>query len=471
MKELKGIAFSIPSEEEDYIKLDSLSSLSEADIAIFNPSFENSSYSTYSGSFDDGTYNGKPCYNHDSSAKITEHSSHWINELKSYLNTGKTLFVILSEKKQFYMQTGQKQFSGTGRNRQTTNIVAEFSNFNYLPKIEGIKFNVAHGNKIIANDSLFKNLLERFGNYMTYETYLTVGAEFKCGLITKNKDKVLGGTIKALGGHIVFLPKLNLDINEFTTIDKNDEACWTDEGIIVGKQFVQSIIEIDLALRKTSNKTPRPDWLNNNEYILKKSLEIKQNIEINKSKIATLNDNIQILKEELEESEKLNDLIFETGTPLEDAVIYALKLLGFKAENYDDGVLELDQVIISPEGVRYIGECEGKDNKAIDITKFRQLSDALNEDFEREEVKEKAFGILFGNPHRLTEPSKRIDTFTNKCKSGAERENIGLIETTELYRVAKYLLENKDENFKKKCRETLFKDLGKIIKFPTKKTK
>ena len=62
----------------------------------------------------------------------------------------------------------------------------------------------------------------------------------------------------------------------------------------------------------------------------------------------------------------------------------------FKAENFDDGKLELDQVITSPEGVRFIGECEGKDNKQIDITKFRQLSDSLNEDFERENVNEKA---------------------------------------------------------------------------------
>ena len=82
--------------------------------------------------------------------------------------------------------------------------------------------------------------------------------------------------------------------------------------------------------------------------------------------------------------------MYESGKPLENAVIKALKILGYSAENYDDGKLELDQVIISPEGDRFIGECEGKDNKDIDITKFRQLQDGLNADFEREEVSEKA---------------------------------------------------------------------------------
>lgn len=37
MKEIKGIGFTIPSKEDDYIDLESLSSLSDVDIAIFSP--------------------------------------------------------------------------------------------------------------------------------------------------------------------------------------------------------------------------------------------------------------------------------------------------------------------------------------------------------------------------------------------------------------------------------------------------
>ncbi|MCD4724968.1 MAG: hypothetical protein K8R63_08995 [Bacteroidales bacterium] len=70
-------------------------------------------------------------------------------------------------------------------------------------------------------------------------------------------------------------------------------------------------------------------------------------------------------------------MLYETGKPLEQAVIKALKLLGYQAENFDDGILELDQIIISPENIRYIGECEGKDKKDIDVGKFRQLQDSL----------------------------------------------------------------------------------------------
>jgi hypothetical protein len=123
-------------------------------------------------------------------------------------------------------------------------------------------------------------------------------------------------------------------------------------------------------------------------------------------------------------------------------------------------------VTSSPEKNRYIGETEGKDNKDINVTKFRQLVDALNADFARVEVKEKAFGILFGNAERLKEPEKRKLDFTAKCKSGAEREKIALVRTIDLFAVAKYLNENDDEKFKKECREAIHKGLGKIVVFP-----
>ena len=471
MKEIKGVGFTIPSNDDDFIRLDSLSSLSESDIVIFDPSFQTTEYSTYTGSFDDGTYNGKSCYNHDSSAKMAEHCLHWHNEIKSYLNTGKTLFVILSEKKSFYVQTGRKEYSGTGRNRQVTNIVNDFNNYKFLPAFEGIKYNVAHGKKILSSDFIFHSFLKSFNEFITYQTYLGIESEFRNGFTTKNKDKVLGGILSAYGGQVVFLPKIDLDKNGYTEYDEKKEAYWTDEAITTGKRFIQSIIEIDSSLRKTSNKTPKPDWINHKLYTLKESQKIRESLEVDREKIAKLNTRIQKLKEELLEAEQLNDLLFETGKPLEEAVIYALKILGFKAENFDDGVLELDQVITAPEGWRFIGECEGKDNKAIDISKFRQLSDALNEDFERDDVTEKAYGLLFGNPFRLEPPSKRKSPFTDKCRNGAQREKIGLIETVELYKVSKYLMENKDEEFKKECRKTIFDNLGEIIEFPAVKDK
>ena len=195
--------------------------------------------------------------------------------------------------------------------------------------------------------------------------------------------------------------------------------------------------------------------INTKKIIDKNSKEIDKRLKENEN-----------LKQLFEEQESLKDLLFETGKLLENTVISVLKILGYKAENFDDGELELDQIIHSPEGNRYIGECEGKDNKGIDVSKFRQLLDGLNADFEKETVEEKAFGLLFGNPQRLTEPIKRKLDFTKKCKTGAKRENIGLINTAELFKVCRYVKESNDEKFAELCRKEIHKQLGKIIIFP-----
>ena len=89
------------------------------------------------------------------------------------------------------------------------------------------------------------------------------------------------------------------------------------------------------------------------------------------------------------------------------------------------------------------------------MTKFRQLLDGLNADFEKETVNEKAYGLLIGNPQRLISPNQRTLSFTSKCQSGANREKIGLIKTADLFNICKIIEENKSIEFAKKCRMSI----------------
>lgn len=160
MKTIVNIGISIPKEVSK-IKLDSFSSLSEADIAIFAPNFLNTSYSTYEGySMDSGVYQGKRCFNKESSAKILEHSKHWKNELPNFVNNGGTLFLILSPKEEFYVYTGSNTVSGTGRNQKVTNHVTQMSNYDFLPF--KLQYNSASGKTIIPLNPLVKDLYNNF---------------------------------------------------------------------------------------------------------------------------------------------------------------------------------------------------------------------------------------------------------------------------------------------------------------------
>ncbi|MFZ6665235.1 hypothetical protein [Peijinzhouia sedimentorum] len=468
MKEYKGIGFTIPSANDNFVRLDSFTSLADSDIAIFCPDLSTTSYSTYDSSnyHSSGEYEGKKLYNKESSASIKEHLKHWKKELLHFVETGRTLFVVLPQKSDFFVYTGTKDLSGTGRNQKTTYHVSPFSNYSFIP-FSFLEFHTASGKNVFPKSDLAKEFFNQFKDLITYEVYLTSQKELQGLFTTKNGDRILGTIVKIKDGYVVFLPNLNFNDQVFSFYNKEkDEEYWTEEAIKRGKILINSLVSIDKSLRSEKVKTPKPAWLEKDEFSIENAIETKRIIKKIKNEIEKKTKELKELNSILEEQENLKDLLFETGKPLELAVIKALRILGYKAENYDDGELELDQIILSPEGFRFIGECEGKDNKDIDVSKFRQLLDGLNADFEKESVIEKAFGLLFGNPQRFVSPNERTLNFTLKCKSGAKREKIGLIKTSDLFIVCKIVLEKGDDEFAKKCRDAIINQMGGIIIFP-----
>ena len=456
MKDIVSVGYYLPSDKDDFIELKSNESLSDADLVIFCPNFDNARFSYGHNS----SYRGKTSYNLDDSSRIVESAKHWNRELEAYLQSGRNLYILLCPKYEFYIDTGQRRTSGTGRNQKVTNIVDLYNNYKFLPF--DLKVHNASGKKMALQNDIIKSFYKSFEKELTFQAYLESSEKFTELIKTKNLDKLLSVKFQAFEGEVIILPYLETDRSDFY----NEEDKFNSDAFKFGKKLIHSLVEIEKNLSSQELKTPKPDWINNKLFEIENAEKTKHLIEQNAKAIEKIELENQKLETVLEAEETIKDLLFETGKPLELAVIKSLELLGFKAENFDNGVLELDQVITSPEGLRYIGECEGKDNKAIDITKFRQLLDSLNEDFEREEIDEKAFGLLFGNPKRLISPENRSDFFTRKCLSGAEREKIGLIKTVDLFFIAQYLSKKKDKEYQEECRKAIQNGLGKIIEFP-----
>jgi hypothetical protein len=244
------------------------------------------------------------------------------------------------------------------------------------------------------------------------------------------------------------------------------EEFWTEDAVIISKKIVGQLVEIEKVLKSENAETPKPEWI---ESVRQPEGVIK----INKT-IQEYEQKIKSLKELMENEVKSKNvlleysgLLYENGKPLESVIEKGLKLLGYKVENFRKDDLEIDHVIVSPKGFRMIGESEGKDNTAIDISKFRQLESNINEDFEREEVEAPAKGLLFGNGFRFTEPSKRKDQFTQKCLTNAKRLGTALVTTADLYEVVLHILDNPSDNkFKDECRKAIETTSGAVVEFP-----
>ncbi len=445
------VGMQIPGFSELHIDYTSGKSLHDFDVIVFNPKFPWYQSEGFSG--------GSSALSETASQQIITDISHWNRELNNALSDGKTVFVLMAENNNESIRTGSKEYKA----KTTIHHTSSVNNYGTIPG--GISPTNSKGTKVKVIDSRFKQLYEIVKEYVEYQAYIPGKGPGTQTFATQSGNNTLGSLykIKDNKGHVVLLPYFSL---EDLTTEKDDKSIWTKKGMDIGSKLMNQIIEIDKSLRKVASQTPTPDWVNMLP-VSEKSKQVEVKIEKLDTLIKKKEAEKELAKQELVEANSLQALLYENGTALEDAVEAALKLVGFKMSKFRKDDLEIDHIIESPEGTRYVGEAEGKDTSAIDISKFRQLESNINEDFERDEISDPARGILFGNGYRLTEPSKRQVEFTEKCLKNAKRLNTPLIRTSDLYAIAIYLTDNDDDTFRKLCRMAIEDNKGEVVIFPS----
>lgn len=267
---------------------------------------------------------------------------------------------------------------------------------------------------------------------------------------------------------MILMPHFSFYQDGLIGTDEEGAQVWNSDALKMARALVGQIVAIDKMLRGASDTTPPPSWL--------AEVERPQVLKDVESAIQTIDNEIGALREQRQtedrrktEIEEYSRLLYETGKPLERAVEKVLRLLGYSVCTFRSGDIEIDHLIVGPSGKRMIGETEGKDTSAVDISKYRQLESNIGEDFEREDVDTPAKGLLFGNGFRLSRPEERGGQFTQKSLTNAGRLGSALIQTADLYPVARYLLDNPDdEGFKADCRAVIEGTEGGIVSFPLK---
>jgi hypothetical protein len=234
---------------------------------------------------------------------------------------------------------------------------------------------------------------------------------------------------------------------------------WTEEAKKFGARFTSAIVSLDKALHSSAEMTPEPEWASREEYALATEQKLRAELLNAEQQLEFAQKQKEDVLERLRGAGRLRSLLYENGRPLEFAIVEALKLLGFRAAPYKEADSEFDVVFESEEG-RLLGEAEGKDSKAINIDKLRQLAMNIHEDLQREEVLMPAKGVLFGNGYRLSPPSERKTQFTDKCVSASKTSGTTLVATTELFTAVQYLANHEDVSYAKKCRETMLSGIG-----------
>lgn len=472
-KQIVAVEYDVPDGDLEFIDFKSNESILDADIVIFSPTLKD--YESWE------SFAGQPLISQSASDQLRQHTLHWRSELMITLEHGKTVFVFLQEIEDRHIYSGQQNLSGTGRSPRVTNIVGAYEPYSSVP-FEGLvgRAHRSHGNRIKATEKLgsLSSYWKDFGPCSYYDVYLdqmTVPS-----LVTKTGDKAVGGFIRsrAWKGTLVVLPLVDFDLmieereKQFLKRTKpkpsrSSAATKKKASASVGKQFVEALIQIDKTIRLTLERTPAPQWSKDPAYSLEEEVHLAGEIGGIEKQIAELREHRKNAQDSLEAAGTLRGLLYETGKPLESAVLDALRLLEFQAENYKDAESEFDVLFVDPEGERLLGEAEGKNDKAVNIDKLDQLNRNVQEEFAKRSDTKYSKGVLFGNAFRFTPLNERGEYFTEKCLSGAARLGFALVRTPDLFHVARYLKEHPDGEFARKCRSEILNTSGKVVVFPS----
>lgn len=463
-KKIVSVGMLLAADSVDHVDFVSKASLLDWDLILFRPYITN--LTNYS--YEDSNFQGKLCLSDRRSFILKEACAHWRREILDAVKAGKTVIVHLCKPDEIFVQTGKKEYSGTGRNQKTTDIVEEYSNYRALPI--NAKWNVSQGREVVVRPD-YREILgpywDRFGSSSTYEiTFLD--AEKNACITTKHGSKSVGLHF-ATAGNLLLLPDMVFDAEEFfdSEGDQDDDEYdpFTEAARQFASSYVAEIVALDRALRQGGERTAEPAWAAAPEYLLTSERRLQEELLRAEAAVELAQKQKGDLADRLVEAGQLRGLLFESGKQLEAAILKALHVLGFEAENFEDDQNEFDAVFSSDEG-RLLGEAEGKDDKAINITKLRQLTMNIDEDFGRDEVEVRAKGVLFGNAYRLTAPAERDAPFTDKCITSATAQSIALVHTPDLLEAARHVLESADANFAKQCRVALVDGVG-VVSFPT----
>lgn len=476
MKTIGSVGCEIPGGHSEFVPFDSRACLLDWDIIVFNPSIT-AFYDRYTGS-----YRGKPLLSDGYSAALQEVAHHWRRELSEALRAGKNVLVFLPEIEEVYVDTGRREYSGSGRNRETTRIVSSFTNYEMLPPAINVTASEGRAMTLRSEAAFLGDYWRQFAKFSQYRVILTgkIGIPL---VATKSGAKTVGTLIRSPeeAGSLVLLPHLDLTDKRFmrpvkapktaepTEGDDSDgeetQFVWTPEGKKFGSQLVAALISIDVALRQSVELTPPPPWTKDPAFVIPKEASLLEELLVVEKKLESLTIEKEQKKREVAKESMLRCLLYEKGPRLEAAIIQGLGMLGLKASRYRDSQSEFDVVFEAAEG-RVIGEAEGKDNKPVNIDKLRQLEMNLHEDVARDCVDQMAKGVLFGNAFRFLPPNERPDYFTTKCLSAAKRSGCALVRTPDLFLAAQYLAAQKDTEFARNCRISLMATAGDIVSFP-----
>lgn len=392
----------------DLLSFNSYNSLLDYDIVIIDLGGISLEYTS------EKNYAGKRLLTEHNSFEFLADFKRRKEEIKDLLALGKTLYVMLPSEASFYIYTGKNEYSGTGRNRQTTNIVHELNILNILP----IKLNVTTGlgSKLAySTDSPYKSLFEIKGMEYYYNAYFSSEDNGIPVAYIANTEKNVSKVFPINDGRLIVFPSI---------FDEGDYSSEKEYRTVINN-FLHTIDDLEEEIKVSLDDYLLPEWADKYNILTEKN---------EKEKIEELNKEIEKLEIEKEKTkgrlssiQKYKLAFTASGKELETIIYEIFSELGFKSmpieHNRADGIFEYDDLKIVTE-IKGVNGSSAEKHGA-------QLEKWVSEFVEKEGTIPKA--ILIVNGFRKKDLSARNEAvFPNQMIDYSTKREHCLISTVQL---------------------------------------
>jgi polyhydroxyalkanoate synthesis regulator phasin len=307
-------------------------SVFDFDVVIWDPEESYKSYQPQSA-YAKRYFQGFPWLDENTSVRVRADVARRREEFDEFIGSGRVLIIIVRGPQRCYVDTGKRTFSGTGRNRVTTNILEGFDLLDAIPT-DQIEFKVAAGDRIeIDGGGPLADLLKKYSARLKYDAIVT-GATGTTIARVAGTDKTIGCVLRSdSGGYLVLLPRIALEA-QFTSNDSDDDDEsdepddeYVDEYVDEAPEFQQDLIEAIQNLAG-SREISRPAWMD--RYTTDEQQTLRLRLTKQQSQVESARARLARLQQKIEAVETKDQLFLGTGRSLELEVRKVLELLGGK---------------------------------------------------------------------------------------------------------------------------------------------
>ncbi len=268
---------------------------------------------------DESEYKGYPALSASDSAAIRRDIARRQREFTEFLELGRTVVVFAPGDVKVFADTGKREYSGTGKNRETTRIVEPVDLWDAIPL--KLTLELGSGASITAADETASGLLRSTRGSWSYRSVIRdLPDELRPIFYVRGTKKVVGALARtATDGLLVVLPDY---VPDEASAGSHTEALLAWIGSLTG-----------------SPDARQPAWASNFLFASEVGrLTKRQEVE---AEAARIERDLESLRAEQAADDQWKLLVTGSGAALERQVEKALAILGFDVSREDVGRSDL----------------------------------------------------------------------------------------------------------------------------------